>query len=516
MKKINPAKEDYQRLRGLTCDQLWTQEVPAFDGGDSRERMARVGVLRAVGVVFSEFGTMAQKEMARQWLRGLLRDPEEKVRRYAMTALPKIGASEQDESALLALIKTPATEREKTSLSRTLEKIGGTASLAAVQDLAPASLQKIVANVARLEDPGTVDLKRNFAEFSGVRIHLQCRRGLEGILKEEAGSVFQREGKFCILECRPGVVVVEARKAFCLGDIFILRCFHTLSFFLAAGLRSPGQESSLPAAVAGVIASPMARRILEAFTEGPIRYRLEFASKGHQRAAVREVAERVHALCPIFLNDPRNALWQINVLPDGGGVEMTPRLRPDPRFSYRRRDVPAASHPPLAASMARLAVPAVNDTIWDPFCGSGLELIECALLGGVRKIIGSDRSAEATAIARENFFSACSRRSAPSDLRDASFHTADFRATEAIIGRGGISLLITNPPMGRRVPIPDLPGLVADLFQVAADGLAPGGRLVFANPCPETPVPRSLQRVYGQKIDLGGFDVQLEKYLKTG
>ena len=83
-----------------------------------------------------------------------------------------------------------------------------------------------------------------------------------------------------------------------------------------------------------------------------------------------------------------------------------PKLAPDPRFSYRQKDVPAASHPPLAASLARLGGCKNEDIVWDPFCGSGLELIERGLLGGSPVIFGSDLSAEAIEITKKNFAAA--------------------------------------------------------------------------------------------------------------
>lgn len=502
MKKPNPGKEDYRRLRLLTCEQLWSEDRPLFEAGDARGRMARVGVVRAVGVVFSESGTPAQKANARVWLRGLLQDPEEKIRRYAMSALPKIGADSTDEEALLALIKAPATDREKNSLSSTLEKIGGTATLEAVPDLSPDSRQKLAANVARQADPGEIDRQRLLSDWAGVRIRLHCRRGLEHLLADEVNMVLGPGKKFRRVECRPGGVELEARAAFSLGELLTLRCFHTLGF-VAGGSSS----DSDPRAVAAAMTSSMVGQILRTFTRGAIRYRLEFGSGRQSNTEVRDVADRVHALCPEFLNDPREALWQIMVVARGG-LELRPRFRPDPRFAYRRRDVPAASHLPLAAAMVRLAGARENESVWDPFCGSGSELIERALKGGVSRIFGSDRSAEATAIARENLLAAFA------DPPTFVFSVADFRDFRSFLGTGEISLILTNPPMGRRVPIPDLPELIADFFRVAAEVLTPGGRLVLANPRPEVPVPHSLQRVVRQKIDLGGFDVQLEKFVK--
>ena len=53
--------ELYRELRGLSCEKLWDDEVARFDRSTSEERIKRVAVIRAVGVVFSEAGTSKQK-----------------------------------------------------------------------------------------------------------------------------------------------------------------------------------------------------------------------------------------------------------------------------------------------------------------------------------------------------------------------------------------------------------------------------------------------------------------------
>ena len=104
MKSANTSKELYRELRALPWEQLWKDEVQRFDRATARERFERVSVVRAVGVVFPESGPAEQRDEVRAWLRGLLHDPEEKIRRYAMAALPKIGAGAGDEAELLALL----------------------------------------------------------------------------------------------------------------------------------------------------------------------------------------------------------------------------------------------------------------------------------------------------------------------------------------------------------------------------------------------------------------------------
>jgi 23S rRNA G2445 N2-methylase RlmL len=265
-----------------------------------------------------------------------------------------------------------------------------------------------------------------------------------------------------------------------------------------------GSAESLAAA----IGSEKTLGFLKTFYKGPLRYRLEFTGRGHQRGLIRDVTDRVFALNPTLINDSRSADWQIDIQPSSHrqGLELTPRLKPDPRFAYRLRDVPAASHPPLAACMARLAGPFQKEIIWDPFCGSGLELIECGLCGGVDRLMGSDISPEAVDIASANLASALGT-SIPAD-----FFCSDFRSLSTSLPP--VSLIISNPPMGRRVPIRNLELLIADLFETARSVLKPGGRLVFANPLPVKPDGQELKLVYRKKMDLGGFHVHLEKYSK--
>ena len=508
----NPDKELYARLRILTCEQLWEEEVPRFDRATPEERMRNVSVIRAVGVVFSESGTEEQKDVVRPWLHRLLQDPAEKIRRYAMAAMPKIGAGRAEETELLSLWKTTPLEREKKFLGEALNKIGGSATLKLLQQ-SPAPLrtqQKVQANVARNERPSVVRMDRLLADFSGLRIHLRGRSGLEEIVRQEIEERSETRRKFRVTEVRKGLVVIVPITPFSLADLYVLRCFDTLGFVL--GDVSAQNDADATEAFASVIASTLSQRMLETFTEGSIRYRLEFVAKGHQRGAVRQIADRAYALAPKILNDARNAPWAIDIHPAGAksSVELRPRLTPDPRLFFRQQDVPAASHPPLAACMARLSGKVDNEIIWDPFCGSGLELIERSLLGGVRQVFGSDRSEEAIAISKANF-AAANLPSVKSRFTCCDFR--DFGRAEGL-GPNSLSLIITNPPMGKRVPIRDLDRLIADLFQTAATMLKPGGRLVFANPLRIEPRERTLKLQTRRVVDFGGFNCRLEMYCK--
>src|SRR5215213_3435933 len=100
---MNRDKELYRQLRTLSWDKLWTGEVPRFNSASARERLERVAVIRAVGVVFAESGPREQLGDVKVWLRSLLKDPQEKIRRYTVAALPKLPRDPSDEHELLGL-----------------------------------------------------------------------------------------------------------------------------------------------------------------------------------------------------------------------------------------------------------------------------------------------------------------------------------------------------------------------------------------------------------------------------
>ena len=145
------------------------------------------------------------------------------------------------------------------------------------------------------------------------------------------------------------------------------------------------------------------------------------------------------------------------------------------------------------------------------YVGNGAaKLIERALLGGVRAVHGTDTNPDAIAIASHNFAAA---KVGPIE---ANFSRCDFRAYAASgkLKPNSATLILTNPPLGMRVPVNNLRKLIGDLFTVAGRILRPGGRLVFASPLsPEDP-PRAFRLVSRQSVDFGGFDCRIEKYVK--
>ena len=495
---MNRDKELYRQLRSISWEELWTGEVPRFNSASARERLERVAVIRAVGVVLAETEAREQLGDVKGWLRSLLNDPQEKIRRYAVAALPKLPRDPSDEHELIGLAKKAASDREKQHVASALSKIGGSETLRHAHDLPPRALQKIKASVLRAESASAINLNAILNDFGQVEVLLRGRAGLETFVRDEAKDFIRAHGQFKLRDTKTSLVILKPTAPFALAELFSMRCFDNVAFALPL-ISNPDASR-----IAASITSPAALNIFRTFTSGPIRYRLDFVNKGHQRAAVRELAELIYSREPELINGGGDTPWtvEINSAAKAARVALAPKISPDPRFAYRRRDIPAASHPPLAACMARLAGPAKNEIVWDPFCGSGLELIERCLLGGVSKIMGTDLSPEALDIAQQNF------GAAKIQIVETKFVASDFRNFDA----GPISLIVTNPPMGKRVPIPNLRQLIADLFTAAARYLKPGGRLVFANPLNVAPTNPSLKRDFSQLIDFGGFHCRLEKY----
>lgn len=512
----NPAKEVYKKLRTESWETLWTREVPVFDAGTPAERLARVGLVRALGVVALERATQAQRWQTREWLNRLLQDPEEKIRRYAMNALPKLGGSVETERAVLELLDQSKEAREVKNLGQTLSKIGGAATLKKLEavhddhEALHAAEQKVKAQIARQQAPARIRLDAKIKETRKLRIHLRTRRGMEGFVRDELGAHPKLKSRFKILRTSPGCVALSALRPFTLSDVYALRTFGSVNFVLGVVAKDEAKHTE---ALAKIIASEHTQLLCRKLTEGQARYRIEFMRTKVPQRKVQAIVNTAFALCPDLLNDPRQSPWAIEVYPEkvGQSVELRPRVLPDPRFTYRVDDVPASTHPPLAAAMAQLGGVQPNEVVWDPFCGSGLELIERARLGDVDSIIATDLDDNAIEVARQNFESA-GIASGVVDLR-----RGDFRNYVKVTGiePESLSLILANPPLGRRVRIEDLKGLITEFYAIAAKTLRSGGRLVFINPLKlDSPDP-ALQLEARHLVDLGGFDCRVEKWVKT-
>jgi predicted RNA methylase len=276
--------------------------------------------------------------------------------------------------------------------------------------------------------------------------------------------------------------------------------------FPIASLPPVREQAELATTVSAAITTERTLRLLRALTHGTLRYRIEWASAGRRRSLTYRVADRVFRSHPELVNEPRAAAWQIVVdeKPRRLTIEIRPGRLDDPRFTYRRRLLPAASHPTIAAALARVAGVRTDDVVWDPFVGTATELIERARLGPYRMLMGSDSDSRALDAARENLHAASVR--AELALADARTHRPHPRPT----------LVLTNPPLGRRLL---REAGVADLYiatlthitQVAARDV----RLIWISPLPDLTDEHArrlgFQIELRQRIDMGGFQAELQR-----
>ena len=431
----------------------------------------------------------------------LLTDEDAKTRRNVILALGRMPHDGVEDALLVHWDREPRIDHRR-SLAEALGKRGGPRAEALL-----AGITTDDAELRRITSKALLRLRRTGrrGEVSRIRddvrpprtltAELSCRAGLEEILVDEAPVAW----KATVL--RRGVVGVVLREP--LGTFGRVRTALELSLPLAP---VPATDD-LALDIVKILTSDQARLLLRSFTEGRIRYRLALAGSGHQRALVHRVATLVAEAAPEIENDPSESPWEVRVRQHEGMVllALCPKGLEDARFSYRTADVPAASHPTIAAALARVAGSNPHDVVWDPFVGSALELIERARLGPYRELHGTDLDPSALAAARTNLVNAKIDRVKLTlgDARKASLP--------------GLDLVISNPPMGRRVARgEDVGELLTDVLQVAARKLLPGGRIVWLSPLPG--VTRRAARelglapTYQAMVDLGGFEAELQRF----
>lgn len=433
-----------------------------------------------------------------------LGDDDPKSRRNAIIAAGKL----DDPRAAAALLEHAAGERSLPHLrsyAAAIGKVGGEAGLAwleALDDRGDPELARIRAQAlliaGRSQARARVD-SRVLGDRPPPRpqeLRLHARRGLEGLLARELierGLAAPGE----VAAVGPGVVV--ARGAHPLGAWMSAR----LALEVALPLRLP--RGPLVAAVVRAFTEGHVPQVLSQWTEGPIRYRLAFTGAGRRRAEVWAIARALAEACPILVNDPTATTWELRIDDRGGLLLLVPRRLEDPRFAYRRGDVPAASHPTIAAALARVAEARADDVVWDPFVGSALELCERGLLGPYAALHGSDLDPKALAIAAENLGAAGLDR----------WHLAEADALTHTIA-GGVTCVLTNPPLGRRVHRGAAQGLLGAFLARIGAVLRPGGRLCWITPEAAATGPvaaaAGLRRERAEVIDLGGFTGTLERW----
>ncbi len=451
-----------------------------------------------------------------EWLIGKLGHTDSKVRSIAANALGKLG----DRAAEDALIQALSNEREepvRRVLVQALGYVGGEKALdilARVETRDSVSEQrKSRAALMVSRDLGRGEVSSFDASkpaFTPVPVIFRFRPGMEDFLCDELSAALEPALQPKVCRDLPLGLRVEAKLLGAPEDLFRARLFMSFGFALPeVPIASP---EDVPAAVIAALSSSEAWALLSHWTQGPLRYRLSWAKGGKRRAAVFHIASEVSKRRPGLQNDPRESLWQAVVYESKRAVrvELVPRLS-DPRFAYRAGDVPAASHPTIAALIAHVSGVRADDVVWDPFVGSGLELCERSLRGPYQILMGSDRDEDALKVANINLGNAKALhfKLFQHDIRDA-LPAFDARPT----------LVMSNPPMGLRLHRSATLLEVLDAFIArSAEALAVGGRLVWISPMPERTAINAkragLVMVVSKFVDMGGFEAQLQAFTKV-
>jgi 16S rRNA G966 N2-methylase RsmD len=406
------------------------------------------------------------------------------------------------------------TPEERRALAESLGKVGGVGALARLTALDPGDDKEL----ARRRDRALLmadrtakrgedsEIAHDAAPPHPLLVRLGCRPALGELLFTELVG----------LDLGAGVVRkihqpewVELTLAGPWSTLFRSRLWATAEIIVPlVGLADraadhPGRADEVATSIVRTLTSPDVLALLRGWTRGAIRWRLGMAH-GHQRAVLWRVAKEVTALAPDLLNDPTQTTWDVLVDPATRTLSLIPRRIEDPRFAYRVAEVPAASTGSVAAALVWAADAHGNDRVWDPFCGSGVELVERARRGAFASLLGSDVDPEALVAARANL--AAAGVSAELVQADARTHAP-----------GPVDLIISNPPLGSRVHV-DAAALCIAALPNFVRALAPKGRLVWITPAHRktTPVAESLglELARSLPVDLGGVRGRLERWNK--
>lgn len=327
-------------------------------------------------------------------------------------------------------------------------------------------------------------------------IRLHTRSGLELLLFRE----MQALGVQGLLQPIPGAVDLYWEGP--LSLLFQARLFAHMGFL------SPPEVATNASLAQDAITTESILLQLGALSEvagwvgpPPFRYRLVRLEKGHQRGWIRTVAHCIQSTLPAWRNDPVQSDWEVWV-DKKGRVEVVPR-GVDSRFAYHEKDVPAASHPPLAAALAFVMKPRHGEGVWDPFAGSGTELIEVGLRWREKQLhlVGSDLSKDALQAAQHN--AARANVTISWTLQDALQPPSC-----------PIHWIVTNPPLGRRVARGKVRALLQAFLAHAAQVLPSQGHLVWVSPFPKEHQQQAnllgMQVKETHPIDMNGFFAELQ------
>ena len=512
---FTPSVRDVDALVNLLADDDLVKEVERAIG---RIGIAAFDKLRARfvevrpplrGRVVRAIGRFAQDARAASFLVEALGDADQKTRRNAAIALGH-AEGEGVEAALLRAWATDSRVEMRRSVAASLGKVGTESSLEVLREAAGTGDLEL----ARIAERSSIMITRTASRSEGAAIEMGreagraldvvafARQGLEDVLADELSRSPAVDSVRVLSEGR-----VRARLLGPMTALFGARTMLSFCFPLPTEWIADGETPS--DAIARSVTGDVARLVFSTWTIGAPRFRIAWAQGGHRRAATWDAVRAIAGRAPEFGNDPTASTWEVVVSSQRRfvDVDIAPRALEDPRFKWRKGQVPAASHPTVAAALARVARALPDDVVWDPFVGSGAELVERAMLGPFRALFGSDVDADALAIAKGNL--------------DAAGVAATLDRADALgQGPAGVTLVITNPPMGRRSSrTAGLADMLDRFVARVASLLVPGGRLVWISPFPArsraAATRAGLTLEWARVVDMGGFEAEMQRWARA-
>lgn len=420
----------------------------------------------------------AKKEAARKYIDSVLsRDrlyaalqhADPKARKNAARLL---GALEHasDAPALIAALSVEAIRFVRPSMLLALGAVGGEAAREYLH-----SLPEPKANSPEEEKHAQEEaeaLRRARASLMQLEAHpfKGFSKPQKAVLVAPAGfaPLLQQELKALSITAHPAGADMLSLTVQDVSALFRARCFFELLFPLAQGVTADAT------AVASAVREPFVTLLRDGLSGAePYPYRVECPEIGNRAAFISALAAQLDS--GALLNNPSQYDAELRLVPQQDGtLNAYCKLYtlPDPRFSYRKRALPASMHPATAACVARYAAGNLgqkkNPSVLDPFCGSGTLLIEWGKLRPESTLTGIDIAYNALEIAKENIRAA--------NVRAGLVH----KDCTAFVPRAPYDLILSNLPFGNRVGThQDNERLYAQLCAMLPEWLASGGVAVL-------------------------------------
>ncbi len=137
--------------------------------------------------------------------------------------------------------------------------------------------------------------------------------------------------------------------------------------------------------------------------------------------------------------------------------------------TYKTASLPGSLRPTIARALVYLSTVDPNDTFLDPLCGAGTILIERALAGRYKHLLGGDIQQEAVRHTLTNF----GNRHKPRKIRR-------WNATRLPLNAESVNKVVSNLPWGRQIGSPnENQTLYTGVLKETDRVLKPAGRAVF-------------------------------------